>query len=85
MHQLNMFEFRILFKKSGTKNPRVELEEIGPAIDFKLLRTKLASSDLFKNACKQPKELKVGSKKLYTFDFVFQFFPTLKPPIFLMI
>ena len=54
-----LFFFRILLKKSASKLPRVELEEIGPSIDFKLQRTKLASSDLFKKACKKPKELKV--------------------------
>lgn len=48
-----------MLKKSGSRNPRIELEEIGPSIDFKLRRVKLASEDLFKLACRKPKELKV--------------------------
>nr|CAD7269502.1 unnamed protein product [Timema shepardi] len=51
--------YKMLLKKSGTRTPRIELEEIGPSIDFKLRRTKLASVDLFKVASKKPKELKV--------------------------
>lgn len=35
----------------------------GPSIDFKLRRAKLASDDLFKEACKTPKELKPIKKK----------------------
>lgn len=55
--------YRIILKKSGEKTPYVELEEIGPSMDFVLRRTKLASADLFKSACKQPKELKVKKVK----------------------
>jgi hypothetical protein len=51
---------RILLKKSGSRIPRIELEEIGPSIDFKLRRTKISSDDLFKLACKRPKELKAS-------------------------
>jgi len=57
---------RILFrvycvkmKKSGTKLPRVELEEMGPRIDFVLRRTQFAPPDLMKEALKVPKEIKV--------------------------
>lgn len=57
--------YRIILKKSGEKTPYVELEEIGPAVDFSLRRTKLASADLFKSACKKPKELKVSSEYMY--------------------
>ncbi|XP_038214185.1 ribosome production factor 2 homolog [Zerene cesonia] len=55
--------YRILLKKSGQRTPRVELEEIGPSIDFKLRRTKLASEDLFKEACRVPREVKPLTKK----------------------
>ncbi|VVD00491.1 ribosome production factor 2 homolog [Leptidea sinapis] len=55
--------YRILLKKSGQRTPRVELEEIGPSIDFKLRRTRLAADELFKEACKVPKELKPLTKK----------------------
>lgn len=35
----------------------------GPSIDFKLRRTKLAADDLFKEACRIPREAKSGVKK----------------------
>jgi len=56
-HQYNFF--RILLKKSNTKTPRIELEEIGPRADLVCRRNKFASEDLFKRACKKPKALKV--------------------------
>jgi len=55
---------RILLKKSDTRIPRVELEEIGPCADLLCRRSKLASDDLFKQACKKPKALKVFLDKL---------------------
>lgn len=48
-----------MLKKSGTRIPRIELVEIGPRMDLRVRRTKLATDDLFKQACKKPKELKV--------------------------
>lgn len=54
---------RIQMKKSGSRIPRIELEEIGPSVDFRLRRTKISSDDLFKLACKRPKELKVKKVK----------------------
>lgn len=58
-----MRSYRILLKKSGTRTPRVELEEIGPSVDFLMRRNKLASEDLFKAACKKPKALKAKKVK----------------------
>ncbi|XP_049872564.1 ribosome production factor 2 homolog [Pectinophora gossypiella] len=55
--------YRIQLKKSGQRTPRVELEEIGPSIDFKLRRTKLASDALYKEACRVPRELRPITKK----------------------
>ncbi|XP_033227493.1 ribosome production factor 2 homolog [Belonocnema kinseyi] len=55
--------FRIFLKKSGTRIPRIELEEIGPRADLSVRRSRLASDDLFKQSCKRPKELKVKKKK----------------------
>jgi hypothetical protein len=46
-------------KKSGTKTPHIELEEIGPAADLVIRITQLASSDLFKTACRTPAAAKV--------------------------
>jgi len=60
--------YRIQLKKSGSKNPRVELEEMGPSVDFTLRRTKLASDDLFKRACKVPYAAKQKKKKNVSHD-----------------
>lgn len=56
--KIHFRSYKILMKKSGTRIPRIELEEIGPSIDFVLRRTKLASDDLYKHARKQPTQLK---------------------------
>ncbi|XP_016941694.3 ribosome production factor 2 homolog [Drosophila suzukii] len=63
-----MRSYRILLKKSGQRTPRIELEEIGPSVDFAIRRTKIASEDLYKQARKQPKQLKVGKKKNISTD-----------------
>ncbi|KAF5284081.1 hypothetical protein FQA39_LY17130 [Lamprigera yunnana] len=55
--------YKVLFKKSGCRTPRIELEEMGPRIDFTLRRSKLPSEDLMKKACKKPSVLKVTKKK----------------------
>ena len=57
---LHLFHCRIMLKKSGLPTPRVELDEIGPSLDLVLRRTHLASSDLYKEACKVPKATKVS-------------------------
>jgi len=48
-----MRSYRINLSKSATKLPRVDLEEIGPRIDWRVRRSQLASEDLYKEACKQ--------------------------------
>jgi len=50
--------YRILYKKSGTRLPRTELEEMGPSFDLTVRRHQLASDDLYKRALKQPDQLK---------------------------
>lgn len=57
------------YKKSGTKIPRVEMEEMGPRLDFELRRTKTPAVDLEKEACTQPqvapkKQKNVGADML---------------------
>lgn len=55
--------YRILMKKSGTRVPRIEVEEIGPSLTLTIRRNRMASDDLFKAACKQPKALKTRKVK----------------------
>lgn len=55
--------YRILFKKSGQRTPRVELLEIGPSMDLIIRRTKIASEDLYKTAMRQPAILRVAKRK----------------------
>ncbi|KAK9731316.1 Brix domain [Popillia japonica] len=60
--------YKILLKKSGCRTPRIELDEIGPRIDFTIRRSKLPSEDLMKQACRKPKELKKTVKKNISVD-----------------
>eukprot|EP00055_Hartaetosiga_balthica_P013451 m.69026 g.69026 ORF g.69026 m.69026 type:complete len:321 (-) comp8262_c0_seq2:2380-3342(-) len=53
-----MRQYTISLKKSGTKLPIVELEECGPAIDFKTGRNAFAADDMMKEALRRPKQLK---------------------------
>jgi len=48
-----MRSYRINLSRSATANPRVDLEEIGPRINWSVRRNQLASDDLYKEACKQ--------------------------------
>jgi len=54
-NKVYMRSYKVYLKKSGLRTPRIELEEIGPHIDFNLRRSHLASEDLFRTACKQVK------------------------------
>ncbi|KAI8376240.1 Brix domain-containing protein 1 [Radiomyces spectabilis] len=56
----------IQMKKSGSKTPRVELEEMGPHFDFVVRRTVAPKSDLWKSAVRVPKEIK--PKKVKNID-----------------
>jgi ribosome production factor 2 len=60
--------YRICLKKSGVKIPRVELEEMGPSLDLVLRRTHVASSSLFKEAIRQPKQSKIKKVKNVSVD-----------------
>jgi len=55
--------FRVILLKSGTRIPRVELEEIGPRFDLSLRRSQLAFEDLFKTSLRQPYQLKPKKEK----------------------
>ncbi|XP_065886883.1 ribosome production factor 2 homolog [Dysidea avara] len=61
--KVHLRSYRVLLKKSGHSTPRVELDEIGPSLDLVMRRTHLASSDLYKEACKVPKATKPHKEK----------------------
>ncbi|KAJ3065842.1 rRNA-binding ribosome biosynthesis protein rpf2 [Podochytrium sp. JEL0797] len=55
--------YMVVLKKSGTKLPKVELEECGPAMEFTVGRTRFADEAVYKTAYKVPKELTVKKVK----------------------
>jgi len=55
--------FSIHLKKSGSRVPRVELEEVGPSIDFEIRRHQFAEESLRKQSLKLPKEIDMKKKK----------------------
>ncbi|XP_077977046.1 ribosome production factor 2 homolog [Glandiceps talaboti] len=55
--------YRVILKKSGSRTPRVEIEEIGPSLNLTIGRVRFASEDLFKKAMKQPKQAKIKKVK----------------------
>jgi len=60
--------YKVMMKKSGSKTPHIELEEIGPSADLVIRRTNLASADLFKTACRYPAQAKPKKVKNVTKD-----------------
>ncbi|XP_076026662.1 ribosome production factor 2 homolog [Genypterus blacodes] len=66
--KIYMRSYRCLLKKSGCRTPRMELEEMGPALDLVLRRTHMASDDLYKTAHRQPRALKPKKKKNISHD-----------------
>ncbi|PIA17956.1 ribosome production factor 2 [Coemansia reversa NRRL 1564] len=44
-------------KKSGVRQPRIELEEMGPALDLRIRRVRYPTDEMWKQATKIPKEL----------------------------
>lgn len=52
-----MRSYKIDLRKSGTRVPRVELEEMGPMIDLEVRRTHLADDEYFTAACKKVKNV----------------------------
>jgi len=54
--------YNIVLKKSGIKLPRVELEEIGPRMNFEIRRVRDAIPEVMKEALKVPKESKVKKR-----------------------
>ena len=54
----------ILLNKSGSSLPRVEVEEMGPSLEFEVRRSCIASAGDFKKACRQPKVNRVSIRAL---------------------
>ncbi|KAK1075848.1 rRNA-binding ribosome biosynthesis protein rpf2 [Friedmanniomyces endolithicus] len=50
-------------KKSGSNLPKVELEEMGPRIDFRVGRIKEADADMWKESMRKPKGQEAKTKK----------------------
>ena len=55
--KIAMRSYKVILKKSGTRLPRIELEEIGPRLDLTVRRSHLASHDLFKRSLRRPEAL----------------------------
>lgn len=57
--EIQMRCWRIVTKRSGQKVPRVEVEEMGPRIDFRVGRVREADDGIWKEAMKNPKGVEV--------------------------
>jgi len=55
--------YAVILKKSGTKLPHVELEDIGPSFEMIIRRTQFASEDLMKEALKTKLKMNKNKKK----------------------
>lgn len=60
--------YMVRLKKSGTRLPRVELEEMGPSVDFELRRFQAASKEVMHEALKVPRTLKPKKVKNVSTD-----------------
>ncbi|KAG5462270.1 MAG: Brix domain-containing protein [Olpidium bornovanus] len=55
--------YAVQLKKSGTRIPRVELEEVGPSIDFSVRRVREPDADVWKHATRRPKQGTAAKRK----------------------
>ena len=58
--KIQMRCWRIVTKRGGQRVPRIEVEEMGPRIDFSIGRTKEAEASVWKEAMRRPKGTEVG-------------------------
>ena len=68
--KIHMRCWRIVTKRSRQKLPRVEVEEMGPRIDFTIGRTKEAEASVWKEAMRKPKGVEAMVKKNVETDVV---------------
>jgi len=61
--QIHFRVHRIITKKSGQKLPRVEIEEMGPRMDFRIGRMQQPDESMLRDALKKPKQLTPKTKK----------------------
>jgi ribosome production factor 2 len=60
--------YRIVTKKSGQKLPRVEVEEMGPRMDFRIGRVQEADELIWRESLKKPRQLEPRTKKNIDMD-----------------
>ncbi|QIW96959.1 hypothetical protein AMS68_002477 [Peltaster fructicola] len=68
--QINMRCYLIRTKKAGGVLPKVELEEMGPRIDFRVGRTREADPEMLKEAMRKPKSTETKTKKNVETDLI---------------
>lgn len=66
--KINLRVYLISTKRSGQRLPRVEVEEIGPRMDFRVGRMKEADESMLKEAMRKPRGLEQRTKKNVTTD-----------------
>lgn len=66
--KIHIKNYKVSLVKTEEKVPRVELEEMGPAMDLIMNRNKISSDDLYKKSKKQPKEITGKPKKNVSYD-----------------
>ncbi|KAL2212113.1 brix domain-containing protein [Sarocladium strictum] len=66
--QIHLRVYLISTKRSGQKLPRVEVEEIGPRMDFRVGRIREADETMLKEAMKKPRGMEERPKKNVTTD-----------------
>jgi ribosome production factor 2 len=66
--QIHLRSYKIITKKSGQKLPRVEVEEMGPRMDFRVGRIQEADETIWRESLKKPKQLEPRTKKNIEMD-----------------
>jgi len=71
-NKILMRHYTIVLKKSGSRIPRIELNEIGPSMDLEIRRNRFASADLEEQANTHHVDKKSKGKKNITKDSLHQ-------------